>query len=124
MSEHVRKTTGCLLAVLSILLCVIPFFLSFEKGSIRFSSRNKSTPILALIPEEQGGMIRVNDADAEELQKLPGIGETISALIVSERETNGRFYYPEDLAAVKGIGPRTIEKFRSMLDLSLDESGE
>ncbi|QTE68546.1 helix-hairpin-helix domain-containing protein [Clostridiales bacterium] len=60
----------------------------------------------------------MNSGSAEELQALPGIGETLSQLIISERENNGNFYYPEDLTAVKGIGIKKLEQFRELLDLS------
>ena len=56
--------------------------------------------------------------NVKELQALPGIGETLSQLIISERENNGNFYYPEDLTAVKGIGMKKLEMFRDLLDFS------
>ena len=43
---------------------------------------------------------------------------------IDERSENGPFYYAEDLEAVRGIGPKTIKRFREMIDLSLNESEE
>ena len=60
-------------------------------------------------------------AGAEELTELPGVGETISALIVAERDANGPFYYAEDLESVRGIGPATLAGCREMIDLSQEE---
>ena len=74
--------------------------------------------------EKHENGIRINEADPDELTGLYGIGETLAAMIDSERDANGPFYYPEDLEAVRGIGPRTLEKFREQTDLTLDESGE
>ena len=55
-------------------------------------------------------LIDLNNATEEELQALPGIGEALSARIVSWREENGPFRTPEDVMAVSGIGERTYEK--------------
>lgn len=76
------------------------------------------------VAEEADGPVRINDAEPEELTCLPGVGETIAALIVEERTKNGPYYYTADLESVRGIGPRTIERFREMIDLSQNESEE
>lgn len=54
--------------------------------------------------------INVNAADAAALCALPGIGPVYAARIVAYRESHGPFKCPEDLAAVKGIGPATVKK--------------
>ena len=56
---------------------------------------------LELLPDER---INVNTATAEELRRLPGIGEVLSEAIVSYREEHGPFSSAEELLAVKGIG--------------------
>ena len=56
--------------------------------------------------------INVNAADAAELCELPGVGERYAARIVAYREEHGPFEKAEDLAAVKGIGPGTVDKLR------------
>lgn len=56
--------------------------------------------------------INVNTADAEALCELPGVGPCYAARIVAYRDEHGPFEKPEDLAAVRGIGPRTVEKLR------------
>ena len=56
---------------------------------------------LELLPDER---INVNTASAEELRRLPGIGEVLSEAIVSYREEHGPFSTAEELLAVKGIG--------------------
>ena len=76
---------------------------------------------LGIVPTERNGNIRVNHAEAEELVKLDGIGEKYASLLIEERQKHGPFFYPEDLEAVKGIGPRTIEKIRKDIDLTMDE---
>jgi len=56
------------------------------------------------------GDVDVNRAEAEELEQLPGIGPVLAQEIITEREQNGWFHYPEDLINVKGIGEKTLEK--------------
>ena len=65
-----------------------------------------------------------NTGDLYELTELPGVGETIAGMILDERETNGLFVYPEDLLAVKGIGPKKLEAIRPYLITVTDESEE
>ena len=56
--------------------------------------------------------IDVNDADAAALESLPGIGPALAAAIVEYRERVGSFSTLDDLDAVAGIGPATIERLR------------
>ncbi|AKI98168.1 hypothetical protein IX53_00175 [Kosmotoga pacifica] len=60
--------------------------------------------------------LNVNLADIEELQKLPGIGPVLAERIVSYREERGPFKDPLELRNVKGIGDKTLEKIREMID--------
>lgn len=118
-----RKRIGIILTVLCILLCIIPM-IPGENSEKKFrSSKPKHWP-MERIRTEKNGSVRINNADEEELIQLPGIGETISGLIVSERSINGPYYYAEDLESVRGIGPRTLENIRNMIDMSQDESEE
>ena len=89
-----------------------------------YSSGKKASAPVVPIATAQEGTIRVNSADPEELTQLPGIGETIAAFIIGERDTDGPYYYPEDLVSVKGIGLRRMEQYRYMIDLSPEESEE
>jgi competence protein ComEA len=57
------------------------------------------------------GPININQASAEELQRLPGIGPKLAQRIVEERR-KGPFKSVDDLKRVSGIGPKTLEKLR------------
>jgi competence protein ComEA len=48
--------------------------------------------------------ININEAEAEELTKISGFGESIAKAIVTYRESNGQFYCLEDIKNVSGIG--------------------
>lgn len=123
MSDTVRRLIGLFMIIICIIICLVPVITKTPAERKFRSSQKTNFPIGGTVTEKNG-TVRVNDADAEELTVLTGIGETLSALIIDERSENGPFYYAEDLEAVRGIGTRTIEKFRKMMDLSLNESGE
>ena len=123
MSDNIRRLIGLFMIIICIIICLVPV-ITKKTAERKFRSSQKTNFTIAANENERHGTVRVNDADTEELTGLPGIGETISALIIDERSENGPFYYVEDLEAVRGIGLRTIERFREMIDLSLNESGE
>ncbi len=56
--------------------------------------------------------IPLNQADAETLQCLPGIGPVLAVRIVAERDARGPFRDAADLARVKGLGKTRIERLR------------
>ena len=62
-----------------------------------------------------GGPINVNTASAEELEALPGIGPTLGAAIVDDRERNGPFTSVEDLNRVPGIGEGRLAPIRELV---------
>lgn len=58
------------------------------------------------------GRIRLNAADAEELEALPGVGPVLAARIVAYREEHGPFGAVEDLLDVPGIGEAKLAALR------------
>jgi competence protein ComEA len=62
-----------------------------------------------------GGPINVNTASAEELEALPGIGPTLAAAIVDDRERNGPFTSVDDLNRVPGIGDGRLAPIRDLV---------
>jgi competence ComEA-like helix-hairpin-helix protein len=62
--------------------------------------------------------IPVNCASAAELEQLPGIGPALARRIIAYRETYGGFHSFQDLGHVKGIGPRTLDRLRPLVNLS------
>lgn len=59
-----------------------------------------------------GGPLNVNQATAEQLVQLNGIGEALAQRIVADREKNGPFSSVDDLTRVSGIGEKKLEGFR------------
>lgn len=68
------------------------------------------TPVVAPVAGSDAlvGPVEVNTADAEALERLPGIGPAIAQAIVAERERNGPFVSFGDLERVPGIGPSKL----------------
>ena len=63
--------------------------------------------------------VNINTADADALaQELKGIGSKKAQAIVDYREANGKFKTIESLTEVKGIGLKTVEKNRDVIELS------
>lgn len=60
------------------------------------------------------GTININEASAEQLSWLPGIGKSKAERIVAYR-TKRPFKTVEQLARVKGIGLKTVRKLKPML---------
>jgi competence protein ComEA len=61
--------------------------------------------------------INVNTATAEQLEVLPGIGPTLAAAIVQERERNGAFRSIDDLNRVPGIGPGRLAQLHDLVSV-------
>lgn len=65
-----------------------------------------------------------NVADRPAWDRLPGIGPRTAGAILDHRSTAGPFRTPEDLLAVRGIGPATLEKIRPWLRWPGGASGD
>lgn len=63
--------------------------------------------------------VNINSADAPTLAaEIKGVGEKKAEAIVSYREANGPFKSVDDLANVKGIGAKTVDKNRDKLEVN------
>ena len=56
--------------------------------------------------------VDLNAAGRAELTILPGVGPSLAAAIVSDREERGAFRSVEDLDRVRGIGPGLLARIR------------
>lgn len=66
------------------------------------------------------GVVNINAANAEELQRLPGIGPSKAALIIAWRQRHRAFRRISDLRRVRGIGYKTFKKLEPYLAVSGD----
>ena len=116
-SVKLREILGIALAAAAVLICLAALRDIPHGTKKTFAAGGRESEIIPPAPPD--GTVRINEADAEELQQLPGIGETIAQAIIDEREAHGPFRYPEDLMAVRGIGESKYEQIRPWLDYSI-----
>ena len=63
-----------------------------------------------------GETVNINTADAATIDRvLVNVGPAKAQAIVDHRKANGAFRSPEQLALVKGIGLKTVEKNRDRI---------
>ena len=62
--------------------------------------------------EDSIKLVNINTANAEELMKVPGIGESKAKAIIDYRDKNGSFKTVEDIQNVTGIGSKLYEEIK------------
>ena len=111
---------AAILLTMCFVVCTVGFFL--------WQNRNRDMTLVetapsdwrqeVAVPEEPApGMLRgevldLNTAGAEDLVRLPGIGEKRAADIVAYRTEHGGFSQVEELLEISGIGQATFEGLR------------
>ncbi len=66
-------------------------------------------------PVAPAAVLDLNRADAAELEQLPGVGPRLAAAIDAHRRDRGGFRSVDDLRAVPGVGPVTIDRLRPLV---------
>ena len=59
--------------------------------------------------------VNINTATSAQLQLVPGIGPSTAEKILQMRKSYGAFKSVNDLMAIRGIGPKRLEKMRKYL---------
>jgi len=59
--------------------------------------------------------ININTANLDELQLVPGIGPVTAGKILQMRKSYGSFKSVDDLLAIRGLGPKRLDKMRKYL---------
>ncbi len=70
----------------------------------------------AQLPSNASGVVNLNSASPEQLERLPGIGPAKAKAIVNLRRTHP-FSRVDELTKVKGFGKRTVVKLRPYLTI-------
>lgn len=64
-----------------------------------------------------GGLININTASVEELDKLAGVGPSIAQKIIDYRDKNGGFKDINEIKLVSGIGDSIYEKIKDQIGI-------
>ncbi|MBM4107484.1 MAG: helix-hairpin-helix domain-containing protein [Phycisphaerae bacterium] len=90
---------------------------TLEPGPAEPSAAEPGPPPESPAPRPAPGplIININTAGAAELELLPGIGPALAKRIIDHRARHGRFRRIDDLDAVSGIGPKTMERLRPLI---------
>ncbi len=59
--------------------------------------------------------VDINQASADELERLPRVGPSLAARIIAYRETHGAYESADALDHVRGVGPATLRLLRPHL---------
>jgi comEA protein len=84
---------------------IVFVFLALVAISAQLAAKKKPPP----------APININTANSEELQLVPGIGPVTAEKILQMRKSYGPFKSVDDLRAIRGIGPKRLEKMRKYL---------
>ena len=68
-------------------------------------------------PGSGAGVVNINEATADQLERLPGIGPSRAQAIVQFRKTHP-FKRLEELQRVKGLGKKSWNRLRPMIALT------
>lgn len=96
---------------------VVPTIDEYAKGA-QPAPGGASAALAAGAGAAAGALVNVNTADVVALDTLPGVGPSTAAKIVAEREANGPFTSPDDLARVAGIGPKKLEELKPRVSVN------
>lgn len=67
--------------------------------------------------EGNSGKVNLNKASEVELATLPGIGPAKAQAIISYRDETGKFQTIDDLKKVTGIGEKTYERLKDLIEV-------
>jgi competence protein ComEA len=88
----------------------------------RWSQPGPPPPFEAAAINQPSAPLDLNRANKAELRLIPGIGDALAQRIVDHRARNGSFKTIDELRKVHGIGPKTLDRVRHCLFVTLEES--
>lgn len=83
-------------------------------GNLQFSISNLQTEAVL---GEQSGLVNINVASLEELDKLPGVGPAIGQRIIDYRQENNGFVSIEEIKLVPGIGDKMFAHIKDLIEI-------
>jgi competence protein ComEA len=100
------------------LLITAGLFFMLGRSSLDWS---RPQPVATVTLDHGGPSLDLNRATKSELRLLPGMGDALSQRVVDHRAQHGPFRNVDDLAQVKGFGPKTLDRLRPWLFVTHEE---
>ncbi len=110
-----RKNYDWIIWVLSAVLLIAVVGTALVDNLTRYDVNIKetlSTPVIGVAGVTEDGLVNINTADAETLMTVDGIGPATAEKIITYRDKNGDFSSVDELLEIKGIGEKSLAKWR------------
>lgn len=104
-----KVTSRWIMCLVSLSIAPVAAKAALPEGTPRAPAREGK-----LVAGTSTTTVELNTADAEQLTRLPGIGKGRAAVIIARRAKRP-FRAPQELAALKGIGPKLFRKIRPLV---------
>jgi len=86
--------------------------LQFSNSNLQ--NNNEDNSVLG----SQTGLVDINRAGVDELDKLPGIGPALAGRIIDYRDKNNGFVSIEEIKLVSGIGDKVYENIKDLITVN------
>jgi len=89
-----------------------------ERSRGTSSAERRGRPAKLTAPPAEApppGPLDLNQAGADELSRLPGVGPGLAQRIVAAREADGRFASVDDLRRVRGLGRAKLRRLQPLI---------
>lgn len=91
--------------------------MTFEGSIINEEKINTREQDNEIEQKNKNSKININTANLEELDTLPGIGESTANKIINYRKENGKFETIEEIKEVSGIGDSKFEQIKDLIEV-------
>lgn len=115
-----KKLLWIFIGITAIFLCVlIGIFVGRNTAGV-YIPLNETKDVISQTQSNNNGQIDINTATSEQLQLIPGIGQTIAQRIIDYRAENGNYQSVDDLLNVSGIGEKKLEQMKPYIKVLAD----
>lgn len=88
-----------------------------DKEDVEYLITENGEEVIETDSKKNSGKVNINKATLEELETLPGVGESLGNRIIAYRKEQGRFKVIEDLKNVSGIGEKKFESLKEYIEV-------